>query len=860
MSNRAELELFLNDHVTPVLEGIDKKLSALGGTGGRAMQDVETSTKATGSSIADVFGGNLLSEYFFRGLSAAESFFVTSIAKSQELESALAGLDSIAVFKGIGGPQAESAVQSLDVVKRGLLSVSDASTALKNLLAAGFNLDDSVGVIKELSDAAAFGRQSNLSFGEAVKSAAEGIKNQNSTLVDNAGVTKNLSVILKEAGLQMEDLSDKTKGAAARQALLAGLAKETSGQIGDAGKYSETSAGKMAQLEAATIGVEQAFGQAITRSDAYKASLDFLLNSMQGTTDIGRTMQETFQGVGLTFRVAAIPVVGFASLLGDAFLGARLAADYLSKSVTMLLLSVNGTDQMRRDFAAAQDGVIAGSQKAWEEWDNTRNRILRSLEGLGDEQSITNAGKEAGQNFASGFTSVLEAQQFLKNNASLVSAFDAGGVPLSPATNAQIVDAKAQVAELSNSFKTVQDARKFLRENAGNVELAQKGEGPFSGDFIAKAREAKRVVDETGSGLGSASKEALAVLDKLGAEVNAFAVGAKKNPFSEIVSEYGQTLDELRHKLQDESPAVLAEATERLSTVTDQKLRKLASEQFTKGLADTKSALSEIDAVLQRTQAAGPGANPYVEIFRRATTEAEAFHAKLEDLTPGIREELEQSFRSASGQDLQRQLAKVDDQSAVGVRGLEDLKSKVSGRERGSNDTDVDRLFNDVLGLRSDGSVSASGIDAAEARKRLLEAAQGGRIDFDSLTGGRKQVLLGAIDERESQLKAARGEAEKQDAARKAQAQRIRDAQERTLATQLRVYETLVEAAKNGGLDGKKFVEALVSIATNGITANVGLDIDNKTAASSPTKVTVSDGSVNLGGRLLAEGDSLPST
>ena len=35
-------------------------------------------------------------------------------------------------------------------------------------------------------------------MGEAIKSAAEGIKNENSILVDNAGVTKNLSVIWDE--------------------------------------------------------------------------------------------------------------------------------------------------------------------------------------------------------------------------------------------------------------------------------------------------------------------------------------------------------------------------------------------------------------------------------------------------------------------------------------------------------------------------------------------------------------------------------------------------------------------------------------------------------------------------------------
>jgi hypothetical protein len=48
--------------------------------------------------------------------------------------------------------------------------------------------------MNRFKDSAAFGKQGALSFGEAIRGATEGIKNGNSILVDNAGVTKNLSV------------------------------------------------------------------------------------------------------------------------------------------------------------------------------------------------------------------------------------------------------------------------------------------------------------------------------------------------------------------------------------------------------------------------------------------------------------------------------------------------------------------------------------------------------------------------------------------------------------------------------------------------------------------------------------------
>ena len=61
-------------------------------------------------------------------------------------------------------------------------------------------------------------------MGEAIKSAAEGIKNENSILVDNAGVTKNLSVIWDEyaasIGKTAATLTDAEKRIATTQGIM----------------------------------------------------------------------------------------------------------------------------------------------------------------------------------------------------------------------------------------------------------------------------------------------------------------------------------------------------------------------------------------------------------------------------------------------------------------------------------------------------------------------------------------------------------------------------------------------------------------------------------------------------------------
>jgi len=174
-------------------------------------------------------------------------FIQEGIGAVQRYEAAMQGLVNVGTKLGNQTFELEAAIEGL--TKDGLLKVGDAATGLKNLLSAGFGLEEATQIMNTFKDSAAFGRQSALSFGEAVVSATEGVKNQNSILVDNAGITKNLSIILKEQGFALQDLSDSSKGAAARQALLNGLMEEGKLFAGDAAKVSETLAGKQALLD-----------------------------------------------------------------------------------------------------------------------------------------------------------------------------------------------------------------------------------------------------------------------------------------------------------------------------------------------------------------------------------------------------------------------------------------------------------------------------------------------------------------------------------------------------------------------------------------------------------------------------------
>lgn len=242
-------------------EGIAKQLNEILGV------TTEKTTKLSGVLV----NAGLRFEGMMAIVRTLKTTFGDFVREYNNFTSAQKGLESVANFKGINPNAATEQLTSLNAVKSGLLDVSSAASSLKNLLAANFTLEQSIQLINRLSDSAAFGRQSSLSFGQAVASATEGIKNGNSVLVDNAGVTKNLSVMLEQAGYKAQDMMRAGEDAGVRMAIFNGILTETTGQLGDVNKLSSTAAGEAAKFEATIVKLKISFGEFIS-----KAGMPFL--------------------------------------------------------------------------------------------------------------------------------------------------------------------------------------------------------------------------------------------------------------------------------------------------------------------------------------------------------------------------------------------------------------------------------------------------------------------------------------------------------------------------------------------------------------------------------------------------------
>lgn len=193
------------------------------------------------------------------GLAAATAYAAKkSVQDSMKMENALMGLTTVARAFGVAQDDAKQA--AIELSKDGLMTVTEAANGLKNLMASKFNLPEAIRLMNGFKDSAAYNRQAALGFGEAIVGATEGIKNQNSILVDNAGITKNLSIILKEAGYSQQDLMNVTTDAGVRQALFNGILKETSIFQGDAGRSAGTLTGQLSMLKTSVFNLSSSIG------------------------------------------------------------------------------------------------------------------------------------------------------------------------------------------------------------------------------------------------------------------------------------------------------------------------------------------------------------------------------------------------------------------------------------------------------------------------------------------------------------------------------------------------------------------------------------------------------------------------
>jgi hypothetical protein len=393
MTKVEELQVIISanaDQFKGQLTSIQKELAGLG-----------KSTTASSSAIGGVMFGAVTKanialmlltgalSILGDGMKAVENVIEDSITANRKYETSLIGLEAVASRK-LGMQGMKDATQTAkDLVTDGLMPVENAATGLKNLLASGFSLKEATDLMLVFKDSAAFGKQEALTFGQAVSSATEGIKNGNSILVDNAGITKNLSNILKDAGYAEQDLARATTDAGVRQAIYNGLLQEGNLFQGNAAILANTSAGQIQAIEARLTTLRVTIGQ--------------FLEPIQQVIQGG--LLSFLNGVQLTFNGAKVGVEEFAVQVAAALLAIIRMIGRLLSSIPIIGQNFVGMANLTIGVSKTQNNLsnsLNNTNTAMKKVSSSAGKLKSDLMGLAsfDEMNVLTAG--AGANGAGG--------------------------------------------------------------------------------------------------------------------------------------------------------------------------------------------------------------------------------------------------------------------------------------------------------------------------------------------------------------------------------------------------------------------------------------------------------------------------
>ena len=258
----------------------------------KQLNAVTKSTESAFSSTMKKVGGFIAGAF---AVKQVVDFTKTAVNSASQVQSAFTGLNSIVQGTGNSFTKAQKFIN--EYTSDGLVSINEAATAYKNLLSRGYDTSQIEDVMTRLKDSAAFGRQASYDLGEAVVTATEGLKNENSILVDNAGVTKNVAKMWEEyadsIGVSTNDLTQAQK----IQAEYNGIMKETQFQVGDASAYTRTFSGQVQQLKFNFTQMTAAIGKVV--APIAQLFIPVLNAAMQAVTNLFQSIQSVLKVFGL---------------------------------------------------------------------------------------------------------------------------------------------------------------------------------------------------------------------------------------------------------------------------------------------------------------------------------------------------------------------------------------------------------------------------------------------------------------------------------------------------------------------------------------------------------------------------------
>lgn len=367
-------------------------------------------------------------------------FSKTSVNAANQTSNAWQGLKSILDGQGRSYTQATKWIQ--DYVSDGLIPLQNAVTAYKNLASRGYDDSQIQSVLTALKDSSAYGRQASYSMGEAVQSATEGLKNENSILVDNAGVTKNVAKMWEDYAKSIGTSSAKLTQQQKIQAEVNGIMTETRFQTGDAAKVATSFSGQLSRLA-------------------------FNFNELK--VAVGNLLTAILKPVVAYLNVAITKITAFAKVVAEAFgitNNVSLSDDSLADSTSEAADNYANMANSAKEAQKATENQLAGFDK-----------ITKLSDNKSDDDSGTSSINTAGINTnfkANADVDTSLASKKLKDFfAGLKAKFDKLFEPIKQAwdkTGAVVINS------IKYAFKSIKDLIKSIGDSFEKVWTNGSGE------------------------------------------------------------------------------------------------------------------------------------------------------------------------------------------------------------------------------------------------------------------------------------------------------------------------------------------------------------------------------------------------
>ncbi len=185
-------------------------------------------------------------------------FGKTSVQTAMQMEAGWQGLRYMANAYGKDLGHIKEFLK--EYTEDGLVPMMNAQQAYKNMLARGYSTDQLEKMLLIMKDSSVYLRKGQLGIGEAIEKTTMGLRTERSILTDSSGIEKNMykmwQAYAKEMGTTISALTHEQKLIAEFQ----GFMKEGAVYAGAAAEYTETYAGKVAQLTAAMVGLKVSVG------------------------------------------------------------------------------------------------------------------------------------------------------------------------------------------------------------------------------------------------------------------------------------------------------------------------------------------------------------------------------------------------------------------------------------------------------------------------------------------------------------------------------------------------------------------------------------------------------------------------